>query len=233
MKIKEEEKVIEENKFMVQKIVNLFYRKIDNVMLTREDLTQVANMTLIKCWRKFNPALGYKFSTLAYMSIKGSVGNYIKCNEMQIHVPRGKMDQLYSYYSSLRDLGIEDSDFITEKEIKLVSDLPDNEVSTFMFIIKNSRLLAIDYAWDDIDYFSTLGRVAGASEDFSDRLLDKIFIEECLALLPKKWSYIVYERVLKGRDTRDIAKDLAITTGSVRNTCSIALKRLSSILSQN
>lgn len=70
--------VIENQKlvqFVISKYFPMYYKRIDKDL--REDLIQEGMAYLVRAAEKFNPILGYKFSTYAVSYIWGRLGRYV------------------------------------------------------------------------------------------------------------------------------------------------------------
>lgn len=74
------------------------------------DLTQEATLGLVRAAEKFNPQLGYKFSTYSYGWIRQSINRAIENQDLTVRVPSHVRDQFYRYKKAqeqARTLGLE------------------------------------------------------------------------------------------------------------------------------
>lgn len=72
---------------LVTYVVNKFYNKKMEHKQIREDLLQEGSFGLISAVEKFNPHLGFKFSTYATWWIRHAINNYLLSQDPQVHVP--------------------------------------------------------------------------------------------------------------------------------------------------
>ena len=72
---------------LVTYVVNKFYNKKMEHKQIREDLLQEGSFGLISAVEKFNPDLGFKFSTYATWWIRHAINNYLLSQDPQVHVP--------------------------------------------------------------------------------------------------------------------------------------------------
>ncbi len=61
----------------------------------REDLEQVAAMAMLQALERFDPAMGYKFSTFAVPTLTGALRNHIRDRGDGMKIPRDLRRQLY------------------------------------------------------------------------------------------------------------------------------------------
>ncbi|WP_027406582.1 sigma-70 family RNA polymerase sigma factor [Anaerovibrio sp. RM50] len=77
---------LSKNEKMVRDIVNKFVRSrglnVDEEF--REELFQVSLIKLSHCYMKYNPALGYKFSTFIYNALFRNLINYCRCPKKNV-----------------------------------------------------------------------------------------------------------------------------------------------------
>lgn len=89
MTAQEREKMILENKGLVLNVAKK-YSSITHTcaVIDFDDLIQEGELALIKAVDAFDPTLGFKFSTLAYPYISGSIQTFVDKNISQWHRPR-------------------------------------------------------------------------------------------------------------------------------------------------
>lgn len=183
-------KLIESNYRLVISIAKKYHRKDLNF----EDLLQESSIGLLKAVNKFDPELGYKFSTYACWWIKQAALQYINENSTNIKVPT---------HSRLLNAKIKKE--ITEFEnkngrnptLEEISDLVDEPVKKIKYTLKsNKHIASIDNSNDESNTFSLLNKIEDTSEfsnpaaSLENKELNQI-VEESLSLLTPKEEKII------------------------------------------
>lgn len=75
------------NTKLVTYVINKFYNKTPEHKQLRKDLLQEGSLGLLSAVEKFDPTMGFRFSTYATWWIRHSIHNYIISEEPQLHVP--------------------------------------------------------------------------------------------------------------------------------------------------
>ena len=183
-------KLIESNYRLVISIAKKYHRKD----LDFEDLLQESSIGLLKAVNKFDPDLGFKFSTYACWWIKQAALQYINENSTNIKVPT---------HSRLLNAKIKKEITRFEDEVgrsptlKELSEVVDEPVKKIKYTIKsNNHISSFDNQPEDSNSLGLLNKIEDNSE-FSNpekvlenKELNKI-VEESLALLTPKEEKII------------------------------------------
>lgn len=199
-------KLIESNYRLVLSIAKKYHR----VELNFEDLFQESSIGLIKAVDKFNPDLGYKFSTYACWWIKQSALQYINENYTNIKVPT---------HSRLLNAKIKNKIFEFEEEnghqptIEEISRLVGENPRKIKYTIKaNKRIASLEKAFDEDNANSSLinkledeSIYTNPEKRLENKELNRI-IRESLQLLTAKEEKIIRLRFGIGEDNSNIEK---------------------------
>lgn len=183
-------KLIESNYRLVISIAKKYHRKD----LDFEDLLQESSIGLLKAVNKFDPELGYKFSTYACWWIKQAALQYINENSTNIKVPT---------HSRLLNAKIKKEIAAFENEngrnptLEEISKLVDEPVKKIKYTLKsNKHIASIDNSNDESNTFSLLNKIEDTSEfsnpatSLENKELNQI-VEESLSLLTPKEEKII------------------------------------------
>lgn len=199
-------KLIESNYRLVISIAKKYHRKDINF----EDLLQESSIGLLKAVNRFDPELGYKFSTYACWWIKQAALQYINENSTNIKVPT---------HSRLLNAKIKKEIDAFEKEngrspsYEEISSLVDEPVKKIKYTIKsNKHIASIDNQIDSDNSASILmNKIEDSSVDsnpersLENKELNKI-VEESLALLTPKEEKIIRLRFGINNNDNNITK---------------------------
>lgn len=183
-------KLIESNYRLVISIAKKYHRKD----LDFEDLLQESSIGLLKAVNKFDPELGYKFSTYACWWIKQAALQYINENSTNIKVPT---------HSRLLNAKIKKEITAFENKngrnptLEEISKLVDEPVKKIKYTLKsNKHIASIDNSNDESNTFSLLNKIEDTSEfsnpatSLENKELNQI-VEESLSLLTPKEEKII------------------------------------------
>ena len=182
-------KLIESNYRLVLSIAKKYYRSD----ISFEDLLQESNVGLLKAVDRFDPELGYKFSTYACWWIKQAALQYINENSTNIKVPTHSRLLNAKIKNTIKE--IEDNEGKRPTLERVSKDLGEN-IDKIKYTLKSNRYISsIDASRDDEG--NTLASKIADESDFinPEALLEKKelkrIIRESLSLLTPKEEKII------------------------------------------
>lgn len=175
-----------------------------------EDLTQVANAALIQCVEKFDPSMGYKFSSFAVPILRGRLLNYIRDKSALVRIPRKYYDltqqakrvekklvnslgRVPTDLEQAQEMGIKiDELVIAKRSIHLCQNTSNDESLSYL----KSNLKVLD---NEVEICSDkLNALEKASIEFAFSLcLDKAAAAKKLGIAQAQFRTLVREAVCK------------------------------------
>lgn len=212
MVVDERSKRIEDNIGLVHSIANRFRSRGADY----DDLFQAGCVGLIKAVDNFDESLGYAFSSYAVPVIMGEIKRIFR-DGGPIKVSRSLKEK------SIRVQAIRDS-FVNRElreptitELSSLCDIDIDELSEVLNII--SPVISLSYTDDDGDEEFDI------PVDDSDRLFDRLSINQAMKTLSQKEQSLIYYRFFEGKTQCDTARELGISQVQVsRKEKSILLK---------
>ncbi len=141
--------------------------------LSFQDLIQEGSLGLIKAAEKFNPELGYKFSTYAHYWIKQAISRGIDNASRTIRLPANLSQKAHAIAKKIADLYSRLGQPPTEEQIAAAMEIT---VDKLRFILESTqKLTSIDRLIDN-DQDTTIGDLIPAS----DKLIEERILEDFL-----------------------------------------------------
>lgn len=215
------DRIIEQNLGLVGAVVGRFQSNTDE----REDLFQVGSVGLIKALNRFDPELGFSFSTYAFHTILGEVRRYLR-DKGPVHVSRSlkekalrvrsahaRLDQQLGREPTLREiaqhLGCEESEVVEALE----SSLP--VLSLYEPVIRGG---------DESQYL--LDRVGVPPKDVTEA----VALGQTLDGLPHLEREVLRLRYFDELTQQDVAQRLGISQSQVSRIERAAIVQMRSML---
>ncbi len=200
----EKDKIVLENINLVKKVASKIYYRLPRGEVDFDELVNIGVIGLLKALDNYNEDFA-KFSTYAYIRIRGEILDYLRSLDI---VPRGIRDKIKK----------------EEKPIDEQMEIPLSSSAIFLSIEK-----AIG-GTEDLKLIDTLRSKAESPEEYAYKIELREKIEDTLNLLTENEKKVIQMIFFEEKDLKEISEILGISMGRISQLKSQGLKKLKKLL---
>ncbi len=221
-------KMVEESLKLVNKVVALIYPI--PVSVSRDDLSQVGAIGLLKAIDTYEVYEKGSFKTYATIYIRGKILQYLRDKVNIVKTPRENSEHsniIKNYINNLKP-----NENPTVKEISQALNIPVNKVQDWFNIENIKNVISLDQKVYSVDGLETLADRIQSYDDkeFERNYENKKLIEYALNKLPENEKVSLYLYYIEGQTKKDIANVLKVSQTQVARIIKRALVNMYNVM---
>lgn len=189
-------------------VAKILAKKFSGRGVDYDDLVQIASEGLIAGVEKFNPDLGYVFTTYVTPTITGMIRNYFRDYSRSVRVPR----KLYTLNAKVRDaVNTYFKENGVKPTVKQLSAILDESEENILQAIECRTPVSLDATVKNEDGEVPVYDFIPDSSHFFDNLEDREALRSEIAKLSEIEQSVVKLRFLQGKSQSEVGKELGMS----------------------
>lgn len=191
-----------------------------------EDLTQVANLALVKAADRFDETRGVAFASFATPTVLGEIKRHFRDKGWAVRVPRHLQELRMVLTTSVDELTHELHRSPTVTELATHLSISEDDVIQGLECGRAYSTQSIDPLIDPDDDAASMAAVLGGVDPAFERVEDHHALQPLLAELPERERRLLEMRFFQNMTQTDIANELEISQMHVSRLLTRTLGRL-------
>lgn len=202
-------------------------RRYWNSSLAREDLTQVANLALVKAIDRFDPALGRPFEAFAVPTILGELRRYFRDSSWAVHVTRGAQERAKAIQHATEVLAREHGRPPTVQQLAVYLELSEEDILDGLQVVHAYTASSLDAPLQNgEDDETTLASTLGEHDTGFEHVETGMLIGDALAGLTDREQRLLALRFVDELTQAQIGEQLGVSQMQVSRLLRAALAKL-------
>ena len=223
--------LVETSLKLVNKVVALIYPI--PVSVSRDDLSQVGAIGLLKSIDTYEVHEKGSFKTYATIYIRGKILQYLRDKVNIVKTPRENTENssvIKNYINNLKP-----NENPTIKEISQTLNIPENKIRDWFNIENIKNVISLDQKVYSVDGMETLADRIQSYDDkeFERNYENKKLIEYALNKLPEDEKVSIYLYYIEGLTKKEISNTLKVSQTQVARLIKRALLKLYNIMNDD
>jgi len=226
-------RLIELNLPLIQKIAN---KSITSSALSNSDLVQEGIFGLVNAIEKFNPALGFKFSTYATWWVKQAMFKAISEQSYAVNIPVYIQETLSRYKKTKQEMEQKEQKEVSKKDVAKKLNLTEEKIDTFLNVYTRALSIESGVRMTDNKELSLSEIIEDEKQNVEREVIDaelKNDIKKALENLKEKEKNVIVLRFgLENNDKKtleEIGNSYGVTKECIRQIEKKALNKIANL----
>ncbi len=191
-----------------------------------EDLVQVASLGLVKAVERFNPDLGFAFTSLAVPTILGELKRYFRDSSWALHVERGAQERARRVTRGQEAISARSGRSPTVSELSQFLELSEEEVLEGLQVAEAFDAISLDAPLVDDDPAASRLDSIGAYDEQLELIDDAATVFAAARHLPERERRVLFLRFGEDLPQTEIARRMGVSQMQVSRMLRRSLERL-------
>jgi RNA polymerase sigma-B factor len=195
--------------------------------LPNEDLTQVANLALVKAVDRFDPDRGRPFEAFAIPTMLGELRRHFRDSSWAVHVTRGAQERSKTVQDAVKLLSREHGRTPTVQQLALYLEISEEDVLDGLQAAQAYTASSLDAPVQNGEEGETsLASILGEHDSGYEQVETEILIENALASLTDREQRLLQLRFVEELTQAQIGEQLGVSQMQVSRLLRAALAKL-------
>jgi len=187
-------------------------RRYDRSSEPFDDLLQVSLLGLLKAIERFDPDLGYPFTSFAVPTILGEMRRYFRDSSWSVHVPRGHQERALKVRDAQERLAAGWGRAPTATELAEYLELSTEEIVDALQVIQAYEAVSLDAPRGSVaEEFTAYGDAMGQEDERYELVELDATLASVLAHIPPRERRILRLRFLEDLTQMEIAARVGVS----------------------
>ncbi len=191
-----------------------------------DDLVQVGTIGLIKSVDRFDPGLGYEFSTFATPTIIGEIKRYFRDKSWAVRVPRRLQEMRLRLAGATEELTASQGRSPTVRELAAHLGVSEDDVLEGIESAQAYSTLSLDASSRSDDGPAALVDTLGFDDAALEGVEDMAALRPLIAALPPREQKILWLRFFENKTQSQIASEVGVSQMHVSRLLARSLAQL-------
>jgi RNA polymerase sigma-B factor len=202
-------------------------RRYWNSSLSPEDLTQVANLALVKAIDRFDPDRARTFEAFAVPTILGELRRYFRDTSWAVHVARGAQERSKAVQDAIAQLSREHGRPPTARQLAQYLELSEEEILDGLQVAHAYTASSLDAPTQNGEAEeTTLVSTLGGHDQGYEQVENNILIEAALATLTEREQRLLKLRFVHELTQAQIGEQIGVSQMQVSRLLRSTLAKL-------
>ncbi|HEX5225315.1 MAG TPA: SigB/SigF/SigG family RNA polymerase sigma factor [Solirubrobacteraceae bacterium] len=191
-----------------------------------EDLTQVANLALVKAVDRYDPSRERTFEAFAIPTILGELRRFFRDTSWSVHVTRSAQERSMQVHQAIATLARETGRPPTARQLGEYLELDEEDVLNALFVLQAYKANSLDAPVQADQETTTLGSTLGRADAGYELAEDDMMLERALEILTPREHELLELRFVEELPQAQIGERMGVSQMQISRLLRATLAKL-------